>query len=326
MGESTPWRVRTTAPGTPPGCGGRTGSTARTPKSTLSFEMSMCAAVTLPTGMTWVQYGLGRVAPDAPRSRRGRARGPRSHARSVSLVSCAVTIAHVLRACPGAWASDHERGARSPAPRGRCSRSRRTAAGRRTGRRSRRARPGAGGRSSRRGSVKRRRRVALLEERDVVAAAQVPVAPVDHPDVHARAPGSRRRLRTNRASWRGGRVVLAADRLPDGGLRPASREVGTPSAKSRTRCGSRRAVVGRAGADDVVGEHPLDVGAGGLELLGAVNVEPYRPCSSPATAAKHDGRVGRARGHHPGQLQRHRRRPRRRRPRPGRRRRGSSRR
>ena len=82
-----------------------------------------------------------------------------------------------------------------------------------------------------------RRRVALTLEREVVAAAQVTVAPPDQPDVHA-GQLERRHLRDEPAELAGQPVVLAADRLHERDLVRRSRRSGCPPGTCRTVNGS----------------------------------------------------------------------------------------
>ena len=111
-----------------------------------------------------------------------------------------------------------------------------------------------------------RRRIALLQERDLVAAAQEAVAAPDQAHVH---PGGRvlaDLLDVARELARGP-VVLAADGLAQSGLR---RRLGGGHAlgEQAHREGVAAALVAGRAADDVVGEHALDVHARRLGLSG----------------------------------------------------------
>src|SRR5207248_9540187 len=91
---------------------------------------------------------------------------------------------------------------------------------------------------------------SALHERDVIAAAQVSVAAIDQPDAEAghvllRALGDEARELPRRG------VVLAADAAPRGGL--LRRLV------RRYTLGEDADALLLAGADDVVGEHGVDV-------------------------------------------------------------------
>src|SRR5205085_9149263 len=112
------------------------------------------------------------------------------------------------------------------------------------------------------------RRVAVLEERDVVAAAQVSVAPVDRPDAKAGQVLLSRLLDEARELARL-RVVLAADAATRGRLlrRLARRHA---LGEDAHRAVVADAALARGAADDVVGEHGVHVHALLLRLLGAV--------------------------------------------------------
>ena len=205
-------------------------STARTPKNTLSFDRLIRAPVR-PADVDHVgPVVLDRRPPHHLVGARS-ASGLASQVSSVSLVSSAVEHLHVLRGARRVGQRPQRRGVHPGHPRDVVEVAE-LAAGRRTARRSRRARPGAGGRSSRCGSVNRAAGKPLLEERDVVAAAQVAVAAVDHPHAHAGRRGCRRPRSRTAPSCRAGESFSP----PTDWRMAASASVsavGTPSANSR---------------------------------------------------------------------------------------------
>src|SRR5579863_4649913 len=102
--------------------------------------------------------------------------------------------------------------------------------------------------------------IAFLEKRDVIAAAQVAVAAIDHPDAEVREIAVID-LRDVARELARGAVILSADALPD--ARFFRRLIG------RNALG-KDADIRPAGADDIVGEHRIDVPVFFLRLLRGV--------------------------------------------------------
>ena len=102
------------------------------------------------------------------------------------------------------------------------------------------------------------RRVALALEGNVVAGTQVPVAPPDQLDVHASQVERRDRL-DEPAQLAGGPVILPADRLQKRDLGGGHVGGDALHEKPHGEWVGFAAVVGIAGADDVVAEHALDI-------------------------------------------------------------------
>src|SRR5205823_4111964 len=109
-------------------------------------------------------------------------------------------------------------------------------------------------------------RVPLPQERDVVTAPQVTVAPPDGPDAHVGGVAGGH-IADEPGELAGRAVVLAADGLPDRGLVRRLRGRHPLDEQPHPVRVRLRAVERAAGTDDVVAEHALDVGAGRLVLL-----------------------------------------------------------